>query len=165
MLQTVFNAFGLNKNTSTAIPFGSGLINYTWKIFNRNRAYILQRINHQVFTDPPAIAHNINATAKYLKKNYPDYLFISPIKSNTGDDMIFVENNGYFRLMPFVENSQTFDVVSDPKLAFEAAKQFGKFTKYLSGFDVSNLQITLQDFHNLSLRYLQFEEALKIGNP
>jgi len=55
-------------------------------------------------------------------------------------------------------------VVEDPQQAFEAAVQFGKLTKLLSEFNVSSLKITLTDFHNLSLRYKQFEQALSEGN-
>jgi Ser/Thr protein kinase RdoA (MazF antagonist) len=39
------------------------------------------------------------------------------------------------------------------------------FTKLLGGLDVSRLKITLPEFHNLSLRYQQFEKALLNGNP
>ena len=40
-----------------------------------------------------------------------------------------------------------------------------RFTKLLTGFDALKLKITLPDFHNLTLRYRQFEKALETGNP
>jgi len=49
--------------------------------------------------------------------------------------------------------------------AYEAALQFGKFTHLLSGFETSLLHVTIPDFHNVSLRYKQFEDVLHIGNP
>jgi Ser/Thr protein kinase RdoA (MazF antagonist) len=164
MLQSVLNAFGLTQNINTAVPFGTGLINRTWKIGNKDNAFILQRINHQIFKNPEAIAHNINITGKYLQQHYLDYLFVLPVKSVSGSDIFFDKDKGYFRLVPFVKNSHTIDVAHQPKLAFEAAKQFGKFTRLLAGFDTSLLKITLPNFHNLSLRYQQFEEALANGN-
>jgi Ser/Thr protein kinase RdoA (MazF antagonist) len=164
MLQEVFNAFGLKENISSAVPFGSGLINHTWKIGTNGNTFILQRINHHVFNNPEAIAHNLRVTGKYLAEHYPDYLFILPVKSTAGRDFFWDKENGYFRLMPFVENSHTIDVVMDLQLAFEAAKQFGKFARLLSDFKPGLLKITLPDFHNLSLRYQQFEEALINGN-
>jgi len=48
--------------------------------------------------------------------------------------------------------------------AYEAAKQFGRFTKLLCHFPCEQLHITLPDFHNLSLRYQQFEKAIAEGN-
>lgn len=164
MLQDVFNAFGITENTSSAVPFGSGLINHTWKIGTNGNSFILQRINYKIFKNPDAIAHNIRVTGKYLAQHYPDYLFVLPVKSTSGHDFFWDKDNGYFRLMPFVENSHTIDVVMDLQLAFEAASQFGKFTRLLSDFEPGLLKITLPDFHNLSLRYQQFEEALINGN-
>jgi len=67
-------------------------------------------------------------------------------------------------LIPFVKNSHTIDTVEQPRQAFEAAKKFGEFTRLLAGFPVQHLQITLPDFHNLSLRYKQFCKALQTGN-
>ena len=63
-----------------------------------------------------------------------------------------------------MNGSHTIDVVSNPLQAYEAAKQFGRFTKLLSDFPAQNLHITLPDFHNLGLRYQQFTEAVKHGN-
>src|SRR5690606_4234006 len=72
--------------------------------------------------------------------------------------------DGYFRLLPFVDKSVTLHTVTHPDQAYEAAEQFGKFTRLLSRFDASTLQITIPDFHNLTLRYKQFETALENGN-
>jgi thiamine kinase-like enzyme len=49
-------------------------------------------------------------------------------------------------------------------MAFEAAKQFGKFSRLLSGFEAAQLHITLPDFHNLVLRQQQFELSILQGN-
>ncbi len=91
MLQKVFNAFGLNENINKAVPFGSGLINHTWKIKNGNSVFILQRINDQVFKNPGAIAYNVEITGKYLQQLYPDYLFVMPLKSIYKEDIFFDE--------------------------------------------------------------------------
>ncbi|MEO6454359.1 MAG: aminoglycoside phosphotransferase family protein [Ginsengibacter sp.] len=165
MLQPVFNAFGISENVDNAIPFGSGLINRTWKINNGRKAFILQQINHKIFKNPESIAYNINITGNYLRIRYPSYFFVMPVTSVYGKDIFFDNRSGYFRLIPFVENSHTIDVVQDTQMAYEAASQFGKFTKLLSGFNASQLKITLPDFHNLSFRFKQFEDELSTGNP
>lgn len=165
MLHVVFNAFGISENINEAVPFGNGLINRTWKIKRDGKAFILQQINNNVFKDPEAIAHNINATGNYLQKNFPSYLFVMPVTSVDNKDLFFDINAGYYRLLPFIEHSHTIDVVQDAEMAYEAAKQFGRFTKLLSGFDARLLKITIPDFHNLSFRYKRFGEALSNGNP
>ncbi|MBC7867155.1 MAG: aminoglycoside phosphotransferase family protein [Gloeobacteraceae cyanobacterium ES-bin-316] len=164
MLSKVYKAFGFSEDTTKATPFGSGLINYTWKMASNGKCYILQKINDQVFRDPGAIAFNINATAAYLHRCFPHYLFVVPVKSVDNQDIFVDKETGYFRLSPFIENSHTIDVAASPEQGYEAARQFGQFTKCLAGFDVTQLKITLPDFHNLSLRYKQFEDALVNGN-
>lgn len=163
MLQPILKAFGLSA--TNAQPFGTGLINNTWKIVDGTKSYILQRINNSVFKQPEDIAFNIAAIDKYLKLHYPDYLFIAPLAAINGQPVYHDTENGYFRVMPFLEGSHTVDVVEHPEQAYEAAAQFGKFTRLLENFNAENLRIPLPDFHNLSLRYKQFETALKKGNP
>ena len=164
MIAAVLKEYGFSVNACTVQPFGSGLINNTWKIICSNKEYILQRINNKIFKQPEYIAENIRSVAEYLEENSPDYFFVAPLKTTTGQEMLFSNDDGYFRLFPFVKNSHTIDVVTNPAQAYEAAKQFGAFTKKLSGFSANDLKITLPDFHNLTLRYRQFEKALEEGN-
>lgn len=166
MLKNILREFGLNGPELEIVPFGSGLINHTWKInHSTGNAYILQRINHNVFKVPDDIAHNVRVIGAYLAKVHPDYFFVRNIFTNNGQDIHFVEGEGYFRLVPFVKQSHTVDVVQTPGQAYEAAKQFGKFTHLLNDFPVSELRVTIPDFHNLTLRYYQFLDSLKNGNP
>jgi Ser/Thr protein kinase RdoA (MazF antagonist) len=164
MPQHILNAYGLMDDTVETIPFGTGLINNTWAVTNGNSKYILQRINHNIFKHPNDIAANIRMIGDYLSANYPEYLFVTAKKTLQQQDIIFEAAEGYFRMFPFVNGSHTIDVVSTPLQAFEAAKQFGRFTKLLAGFAVAQLHITLPDFHNLPLRYQQFETAISKGN-
>jgi thiamine kinase-like enzyme len=163
MFRKILNEFGIEPNASVK-PFGSGLINNTWLISGNGNKFILQRINQHVFKDPFDIATNIHLICDHFKNQHPGYLFPCPRKTVAGEDMAFIEHEGYFRIFPFIKNSHTIDVVSSPSQAYEAAKQFGRFTNLLSGFPVDKLKITLPDFHNLSLRYSQFETAIKEGN-
>jgi thiamine kinase-like enzyme len=165
MFTSVLAAYGLKEEECRIQAFGTGLINYTWKVTCQGHEYILQHINHEVFTQPGHIAENINALAAYLHQYSPGYLFIRPLPSLDGKNLVHDESLGYYRLVPFVTASHTYDVAQSDQLAYEAARQFGKFTKLLAGFPAESLHITLPDFHNLSLRYRQFETALIHGNP
>ena len=163
-MQDILAAYGLSMAECHIQTFGSGLINTTWKISVADRHYILQRINHGVFKQPALIAHNISAIGQYLDKHHPDYFFVQPVRTVDGQDMFITGTGEYFRMQPFVADSRSYDVVDNTQLAFEAARQFGRFTKLLSGIDISTIQFTLPDFHNLSLRYQQFEQAIQQGN-
>lgn len=166
MLQKVLQSYGLDFSGLEVQSFGSGLINNTWKVNQPgvDQSYILQRVNHNVFKRPEDIALNVRLIGAYLAVHHPDYFFVRNLFTNSGADIYFMEGEGYFRLAPFVKESHTVDVVQTPMQAFEAAKQFGRFTHLLNGFPVQELKVTIPDFHNLSLRYEQFLQALQNGN-
>ncbi|RPD45583.1 phosphotransferase enzyme family protein [Paracnuella aquatica] len=161
---SILPSYGLQEQPLQVEAFGSGLINSTWKVTTAGREYILQKVNDAIFTRPEKIAHNVRMIAGYLQQHHPDYLFIAPIAANDGAEMIYRKGEGFFRLFPFVPHSHSFDVVETPGQAFEAAAQFGRFTRMLTGMDTSGLEITLPEFHNLNLRYQQFREAQEKGN-
>jgi Ser/Thr protein kinase RdoA (MazF antagonist) len=165
MMQSVLAAYGFEEETARLEAFGSGLINHTWKVTVPEGQYILQKLNHAVFKRPDCIAQNIRLVAAYLQQLYPDYRFVSPLVSGNGSDMIYLKGEGYFRMFPFVADSQSKEIVETPDQAFEAAVQFGRFTRLLSGFDVNQLEVTIPHFHDLELRYQQFLASLENGNP
>ncbi len=161
--EEVLKAYGFEQHDISQQSFGTGLINHTWKMISSKGAYIVQTINQNVFPNPEAIASNIDAVGEFLKQNSPAYFFVHPVK--TVDKLsIFFFDEKYYRMFPFVNGSHAKTVVDNASEAYEAAKHFGNFTKLLSGFDTQKLQYTLPDFHNLSLRYAQFEEALVSGD-
>lgn len=164
MISAILKAYGIDNPDSVEV-LKSGLIHQTWKVTHGKNQYILQQVNDHVFKKPFEIASNIRTIDAYLKKHWPGYLFVSPIVNASQEDLFFDKDKGYFRVFPFIMESHTIDVVSSPNQAFEAAFQFGKFTRLLSGFDVTQLHITIPDFHNLTFRYHQFEDALKHGDP
>lgn len=165
-LTPVLRAYQLDATHVSVAPLGTGLINHTWRIKSNNlsHSYVLQRINTSVFKRPEDIAYNIQAMAAYLQEHYPGYLFVAPVKTIEGDELYVDKELGYFRLFPFVEQSRTYDVVSTTSQASEAAHQFALFTRLVSGLDASSLKTTLPDFHNLTLRFEQFIQALNTGN-
>lgn len=144
-------------------PVSSGLINHTFKVDADGGIYILQDVNSKVFKQPWQIDDNLNLLSHYLSKHSPGYLFTAPVKTIAGPSLVELDGR-FYRVFEWVPSSHTIDVVETPDQAFEAANQFGLFTSLLNRFDAKQLKITLPDFHNLSLRYHQFEEALVNGN-
>lgn len=164
MIDEILQAYGINPQESQITLLTSGLINTTWRVSFAEKEYIVQRINHHVFKKPLEVAANIRMIDQYLKEHSPSYLFVSPVSNLHGQDIYFDEGRGYFRVFPYIKGSSTINAVTNPHQAFEAALQFGKFTRLLSGFEARVLHITIPDFHNLSLRYTQFENALRKGD-
>jgi Ser/Thr protein kinase RdoA (MazF antagonist) len=166
MFNNILTHYGLNPADYLIQAFGSGLINRTWKISTASGkpCYILQQINTAIFKQPEDIALNIRNVGNYLQQHYPNYLFAGALPTTSGDDLYIDEKKQYYRLFPFIPNSHSVEVVHTPAQAFEAAHQFARFTRLLSGFDTGCLKITIPHFHDLSLRYQQFTDALEQGN-
>lgn len=161
-LQDIISSYGIQPQSIE--PFGTGLINHTWKITSGNSQFILQRINHRVFKQPEKISDNIMMVGDYLAASQPSYLFPTPLKTIEGSGMV-VEDGNYFRIFPFIKNSITLQVAKSAEDANEAALKFSEFAYLLKDFPVDKLNITIPDFHNLNLRFDQFIEAGRNGNP
>lgn len=158
--EEILLAYGFTLKTVKLQQIGSGHINRTYLLSTQHhKKFILQQINTSVFKDPYAIANNVKAVADYLKIHHPNYLFPTPISTLTGKLMFHFEDD-YWRLLPFVDDTTAYDTLSDPKQAYEAAKQFGKLSKLLNKFDTSLLKPTIAGFHDLAWRYEQFTFAL-----
>lgn len=157
----ILACFGLDTTSCSVENITNGLINHTWKITTGNGCFILQQVNTNIFTKPEWIAENLEKIKIYLSLYHPQYLFVAPLPDSNGSTLVKDKLGNNYRLFPFVAGSHTINTVSTPQQAFEAAKQFGKFSKVLNQFDALQLHITLPHFHDLSLRFRQFEEAVK----
>lgn len=158
--EKILIAYGFSLKTITIQQIGSGHINRTFLLSTQSdQQFILQNINTLVFKDPFAIANNIKLVADYLKVHHPNYLFPAPIPTLNGELMFECEKE-YWRLLPFISNATAFDSLSDPKQAYEAAKQFGKLSRLLNHFNADLLKPTIPGFHDLTWRYEQFIAAL-----
>lgn len=160
VINDIVKSFGIDPQKVRIDRTGSGYINQTYKI-EGDKSFILQRINNKVFTKPEVIANNLRIASDYLAGNFPDYLFLSSIRSVDGREMVY-DNEGFpWRLFPYIENSMTVDKVESEDEAFEAARGFAELTSHLSGCDVNHFKPTIDRFHDLAWRFEQFETALK----
>lgn len=158
-IEQVLDGFGLNGEAATYQPFGNGLINNTWKVSGVEGEYILQRVNTDVFSNPRDISANILRIKHYLDQVAPEYLFIGPVATKDGQS-VYETGDSVYRLFPYVQDSTTIDQVAHADQAYQAAKQFGKFTKLLHGYNPLRLNISIKDFHNLPFRVDQYHQAL-----
>ena len=164
MLHSILKQYNINEIVDIQ-PLKGGLINNTWKITAPNNQYILQKVNGTIFSSPTNIASNIKSIGNYLHIHYPQYFFVHILTTTNGDAVYNLPDQSSYRLFPFVTDSVTYSALLNPQLAYEAAVQFGRFANNLSHFPSERLHIPLPDFHNLSLRYSQFENSLNNGNP
>jgi hypothetical protein len=104
MLEQVLPLWGFEKDC-TAVPFGNGLINHTWKVVSGTEAFILQKINDQVFRNPEAIATNISRISAYLSANAPQYVFPAPVKTINGSEMAYCTRTWVLPVVSIYKNT------------------------------------------------------------
>jgi Phosphotransferase enzyme family len=153
-----------------ARPYGSGHINDTLLIRYEQSGeevkYILRKINDFVFKAPERIIENtVNVTNHIRQKliengeQQINNKVLTLIKS-VDSKYYYVDKNKYWCLLHFIEGAYTVDHVDNSEQAYEAAKAYGKFEKYLSDYDTSKCHITIKNFHNLSNRIIAFKHAI-----
>lgn len=150
----------------SVIPLSGGLINDTYKIESPSgNTFILQRINQHVFPQPEEVQENYIHLSDYAASGSAGFKMPKPMYySQTGS--LFKDDNGNsWRAFEFVNDSIAVPVANTPSQAGETAATFAKFTKAFSGFDTCLLHEVIPGFHNLSLRYRQFETSLSTALP
>ncbi len=155
----------------SADRYGSGHINDTrLAIMNadgKEKKYILQKINKNVFRDPVSLMENFANVTEYLsaiiKANGGDPMreTLNVIKTRDGKSY-YLDNDGeYWRFLVFVENSMSFDKVERPEQFYLSAVAFGNFQYLLRDYPASTLNETIKNFHNTPDRYRLFMEAVE----
>lgn len=158
MTDTILPLFGLRPEDFMIERIGSGHIHLTYKLSGQTD-FILQRVNKNVFRQPELIASNLRMASDYLSRTCPDYNFLTCIRSVSGKEMEYDAEGFPWRLFPFIGNTITIDSVSTKEQAFHAASEFARLTRKLEGIDVQGFRPTIPRFHDLTMRWEQFEDA------
>ncbi len=158
-------AFADQSHEFTVEPVTNGLINQSFKMTSNDTggSFLLQQINHHVFTRPEKLQQNNMLLWKYLREE--DIPFIIPEPKYFIDDKTFFRDgqNNYWRVFEFISGTKTLNIADNISQAKGVANIFAGFTKCFSKFESNQLYITIPDFHNLSLRFRQFTQSLNSG--
>lgn len=139
----------------------TGLINATLKVQSVDgQLFILQKINTQVFSEPAIIQSNYLELYHALQPYFELPKLIPTIAGN----LIFQEGDSSWRCFSFVPNSYSITAISNPSLAYTVAHCFGNFSKLLAT-SRPNLQTILPNFHNISFRINQLQQAIAHASP
>ena len=154
--------FRITGSPVSCAEFGSGHINLTYKVnCDDGSAYILQRINQYVFTDPKAVMENVGAVTEYLRTRVSDPSEILHfVSSDTGKYYYVDEAGEYWRCYEFADGL-CLDLPESDKDFYESAIAFGRFQEMLRDFPAETLHETIPLFHNTANRYRLFRKALQ----
>ena len=161
-LQKVCDAFEIQGQIAAWKKIKSGHINKTYRVDfiredGRQKSYIVQAINTQVFKNPEQVMHNIDLVTEYIHALDPKRKVLH--FHHTAEGTVYWRGAGAFwRLFNYIP-SMTYDSTSDLAVVQSAGQAFGEFQTMLSNFDASQLYETIPDFHDTCNRYAQLREA------
>lgn len=167
-LLNILDQFTLAEKVASAEPFGNGHINDTLKVTNEKGEikYVLQRINHLIFTNVDMLQSNINTVTTHIREkleakgeNDIDRKVLTFLPTKDGKPYYF-DGDSYWRVCLFIPNSKSYEEVT-PELSYEAGKAFGDFQSMLSDLPEGSLGETIPNFHNMEFRLQQFHDAVK----
>ena len=168
ILTSIISHFPEAGEVKKISPLTSGLINKTYLVqtFDDSASdYILQCINHQVFTDVDMLQHNIEVVTAHIRKKLEekqikdiDRKVLRFLKSDTGKTYYF-DGEKYWRMCVFIPDSRTLDAVT-PESSYLVGLKFGEFEAMLTDLP-EPLGETIPDFHNMKFRMQQLREAVE----
>lgn len=159
--------FDLSEKVVSAEPFGNGHINDTLKVTNEKGdiKYVLQRINHLIFTNVDMLQNNIHTATSHIRKKLEakgetdiDRKVLTFLPTKEGQ-LYYFDGDSYWRVCLFIPNSKSLEEVN-PELSYEAGKAFGNFQSMLADLPEGALGETIPNFHNMEFRLQQFHEAV-----
>jgi thiamine kinase-like enzyme len=163
--EEVLQAFSpptVEEKNITIEALGGGLINHTYKISASNTApFLLQRINKYVFPNPHEVQENYIHIWQYAEFEFTGLRLPAPRYCGRMTTLFVDRDENYWRAFEFINDGEMHNVATKPEQAGATAKAFARFTASFEDFNVQLLQKVIPGFHNLSLRYRQFEDALK----
>lgn len=168
LLNSVVKHFDLKGKIDSIKPLGNGLINDTYIVRTEGDApdYVLQRINHNIFTDVDTLMTNIKEVTSHIRKKLEeageddiDRKVLTFVPNNVDGKYYFFDGENYWRVMVFIPNAHTFEAVN-PESSRNAGKAFGNFQAMLVDID-ADLKESIPDFHNMEFRLKQLHEAVE----
>ncbi len=163
----IFRHFAVDDEVAEIRPFGGGHINDTYLVTTSGGKYTLQRLNHEVFTQPEQVMHNIALITEHLAAKIkaaggdPMRETLNMIRTRDGSTHYYEEDAGYFRVFTFVDGARSYPKVEQPVHFYNAAKAFGKFQQMLADFPAADLHETIPNFHHPVSRYNDLMTAVE----
>jgi hypothetical protein len=170
-LEEIFDSFQAQGTYANAGPFGNGHIHDTFRVETLEKDkddYILQKLNTRIFKNIPELQENIERVTQHLYRkliNFPGTVIkrecLSLIPAKNGKSWMEDEEGNFWRMLIFISNHQTFDIVDTTDKAFEGGKAIGRFQALLTDLPGKQLHETIPSFHNVEKRIDSFLNTLK----
>ena len=142
--------------------FGNGHINRSYVVTtDKEKKYVLQHINPEVFHDGPGLMKNAIAVSEHIvKKDGKESSALNFILSNEGEYFARDDDGACWRSYEFVD-ALCFEHPDTPHDLYKVGVAFGKFQSQLDDYDASSLIETIPKFHDTPNRFSDFKRAVE----
>ena len=147
------------------VQLSGGLINQSYKLTCEfNKDFLVQKINSTVFAKPEDVQKNYLTIWEFTEFEFKKLKLPTPKYWENNITLIKDEEGNCWRAFEFIDNAKMLQVATKAVQAKKTAIAFANFTSNFDDFNIRLLKIVIPDFHNLNVRYVQFEKALTTEN-
>ncbi|MEG2118509.1 MAG: phosphotransferase, partial [Clostridia bacterium] len=171
-IEQICSVFGITGNYISCNQIDMGIINTTYAAKyirdGADKAYIVQKVNTNVFKNPEQVMTNISAVTKHIHdkvkaaglstRRYALKFFYT----DEGKNYFIDENGSFWRVSRFIDNSFAYNEKANVDILRSAGCAFGTFRMRLNDFDASSLYETIPDFHNTPKRIKALQDAIRL---
>jgi Ser/Thr protein kinase RdoA (MazF antagonist) len=167
-LPEIVRRFIPESDVPSISPYGSGHINDTFLVTTGQKArnYILQRINHKIFTDVTGLMQNMDRVTSHLRHKLekmeghdPLRETLNLVKTIDGQPFYSDSDGNYWRVFEFIPEMTIYENAADNNMAEEAGRIIGLFQRLLIDIE-EEIKDTLPGFHSIHLRSGEYATAL-----
>ena len=165
-LKSIADAFCVRRVGQVQIqPLGAGNINDTYLVASPDlpRAFVLQKINRQVFKTPWDVIENSGKLYRHLSGKALALALPEPLPTQDGTLYHIDGEEDYWRAFSYISPSHTVEYATTPDMAFRAGEAMALFLSGLSDLDPGDIVPVIPHFHDSSLRLVHFKEVLAAG--
>lgn len=163
-LYDIAREFAFDAPVTNIATLGEGFINDTYLVTTERSRYILQRKNHNIFPNVPAMMDNIQRVTTHLKAKViaaggdPEREVLTVIPTREGA-LYTREGDNFWAASLYIEGSVTHTTADTPRLAFMGGRGIGRFQAMLADFNEPLAEV-IKGFHNIRWRFEQWDRSL-----
>lgn len=163
-LKQIVSKFAIEGKVASVSPLGDGFINDTYKVFIEGTdtpVYILQRKNHIVFPDVPAMMLNIKKVTEHIKTKVADPLrgTLTVIPVLDGGLCHKDDDGNFWAMCLYIGGTLSYERADSEELAYQGGLGLGQFHRQVADFTEPLTEI-IKGFHNIRWRFQQWDETI-----
>jgi len=150
---SIVDHFDLQSPVESIRPYGNGNVNDTYLVTceGGGKHAILQRVNTYVFTSPETVMANMRRATEHLSAcavgEEREWKVQQVLSARNGLDYWRREDGTFWRMISFIENTESFDALYSHHQAYEVGYALGAFHEQINRLPGDAFETVLEGFH------------------